>query len=302
MRILLTGATGQIGSALLPLLKRQGGVLAPDRAAFDLSQPKTLSKALDLFRPNLIVNPAAYTAVDRAEDERELAFKVNAEAPAVMAAWAAQHDVPMIHFSTDYVFDGTGVEPWREDSTPNPLSVYGASKLAGDEAIIASGNAHVIVRTSWVYAAKGSNFLNTIVRLAREREELSIVADQIGAPTSSNVIAKVALSFAGVASPNFYQTFARRGGVLNVVCRGETSWHEFASAIVDGLRNRGMDLKCVRVLPIRSEEYPTKSRRPMNSRLSVTRLANVFGIVTLSWREALERELDILATRHPERA
>lgn len=243
MRILLTGTSGQVGGALLPLLGSQGSVLAPNRDAFDLSRPGTLGETLDAIRPDLVVNPAAYTAVDRAEDERELAFRVNAEAPAVMAQWAAREGVPMVHVSTDYVFDGSGSEPWREDSEPGPLSVYGASKLAGDQAIIAAGPAHLIVRTSWVYAAKGANFLNTMIRLAGEREELRVVADQVGAPTSTRLIAETIATVLGAAHGEPARMLGPRGGIVNVACSGETSWHGVATAIVKGVRARGVELK-----------------------------------------------------------
>jgi dTDP-4-dehydrorhamnose reductase len=291
MRILLTGTSGQVGAALLPLLEQQGSVLAPKRDAFDLSRPETLTRALDAARPELIVNPAAYTAVDRAEDERELVFRVNAEAPAVMAKWAARHGVAMVHFSTDYVFDGSGMAPWREDSEPNPLSVYGASKLAGDEAVIAVAPVQLIVRTSWVYAATGANFLNTIIRLAKEREELGVVADQIGAPTSARVIAEAVSEVVRAVEPDIGEGLRRRGGILNLACTGETSWHGFAGAIVDEARARSMALKCERIVPIRTEELPNRAKRPANSRLSTQRIAEVFGIVPPPWRDALAREL-----------
>jgi dTDP-4-dehydrorhamnose reductase len=291
MRILLTGTSGQVGAALLPVLKRQGSVLAPKRDAFDLSRPGTLTRALDVARPELIVNPAAYTAVDRAEDERELAFRVNAEAPAVMAGWAVRHGVPMVHFSTDYVFDGSGTLPWREDGEPNPLSVYGASKLAGDRAIIAAAPVHLIVRTSWVYAARGINFLNTIIRLASEREELRVVADQIGAPTSARAIAEALAEVVRAVGPDIGEGLRQRGGVLNIACSGETSWHGFAAAIVEEARARGMALKCERIVPIRTEEFPTRVKRPANSRLSTRLIAEVFGITPPSWRDVLAQEL-----------
>lgn len=295
MRILLTGTSGQVGGALLPLLERQvaadeGSVLAPRREAFDLSQPATLGAALDALAPDLIVNPAAYTAVDRAEDERELAFRVNADAPAVMAQWAARRDVPMVHVSTDYVFDGSGTAPWREDSEPNPLSVYGASKLAGDLAIMAAAPAHLIIRTSWVYAAKGTNFLNTMIRLAGEREELRIVADQVGAPTSARVIAQTIAGILGAAQGDPARMLRARGGILNVACSGETSWHGFASAIVEGMRARGAALKCQRIVPISTAEFPTRATRPANSRLNVQRLSEMFGCATPAWDEALQLE------------
>lgn len=292
MRIFLTGTIGQVGGALLPLLPRHGTVLAPSPEDFDLSKPETLAGKLDSFKPDLIINPAAYTAVDRAEDETDLAFRINAEAPGAIAQWAARHHVPMVHFSTDYVFDGAGTNARREDSPTGPLSVYGKSKLAGDTAIQAANGPHLIARTSWVYAAKGANFLRTIARLAGERKELRIVADQIGAPTSARAIANAVM---GILEPNISglgDLLAQRGGVVNVVCAGETSWHEFATAIVGGLRARGMEFPVENIVPIGTGEFPTKAMRPGNSRLDLSRLNDVFGVTMPPWRDALETELD----------
>jgi dTDP-4-dehydrorhamnose reductase len=302
MRILLTGTNGQVGGALQARLAKHGTIIAPLRAEFDLSKPETLAETLDSFRPDLIINPAAYTAVDRAEDERELAFLVNAKAPEAIAKWAAQNRVPVVHFSTDYVFDGSGDKPWREDSPTNPLSVYGASKLAGDTAIQAAGGPHLIARTSWVYAAKGANFLRTIARLAGERKELRIVADQIGAPTTASAIAD---AIAGIVTPNVSDLnalFLRNGGVVNLVCAGETSWHGFASAIVAGLRSRGVELAVETIVPITTADFPTKAKRPGNSRLDLSRLKNQFGVTTPAWQDALTVELDnfVALQRAPE--
>ena len=295
MRILLTGTSGQVGGALRPLLQGQGDVLTPQRAQFDLSKPETLAEGLDGLKPDLIINPAAYTAVDRAEEESELAFRVNAEAPSVIALWAAGHHVPLIHFSTDYVLDGSGDKPWREDSLTAPLSVYGASKLAGERAIQVANGPHLIVRTSWVYAAKGMNFLRTIARLAGERKELRIVADQIGAPTSARVIADAAAQILQSDVANLAGRFAESGGIVNIACAGETSWHGFATAIVTGLKSRGVKQEVETIAPIGTKDFPTKAKRPGNSRLDLSRLRNVFGIVTPSWSNALKVELDELA-------
>ena len=191
MRILVTGVSGQVGGALVARLPASATVLAADRSVLDLAAPQTIAGTLDRLAPDIVFNPAAYTAVDKAEDEPELAMRVNAEAPGAMARWAAARDVPLVHFSTDYVFDGSGERAWREDDAPQPLSVYGATKLAGENEIRSAGGTFLIVRTSWVYAAAGKNFLRTIARLARERSELRIVADQIGAPTSAALIGDV---------------------------------------------------------------------------------------------------------------
>jgi dTDP-4-dehydrorhamnose reductase len=295
MRILLTGTIGQVGGALHPLLQKHGTIIAPSLEEFDLSKPGGLAEKLDGFNPDLIINPAAYTVVDRAEDEPDLAFLINAEAPAKIAGWAAQHGVPLVHFSTDYVFDGSGDKPWREDSVPAPLSVYGASKLAGDNAIRAAHGPHLIVRTSWVYADKGANFLRTIARLAGERSELRIVADQIGAPTTARVIARAVLDILSPIPQDLAGKFARSGGLVNVVCSRETSWHGFATAIVAGLKSRGVKLAVEKIVPIATGDFPTKAKRPGNSRLDLSRLRDVYGIVTPSWSDALDVELDNLA-------
>jgi dTDP-4-dehydrorhamnose reductase len=292
MRILLTGTAGQVGGALL---QGRGEILAPSQEEFDLSKPEALTNGLDGLKPDLIINPAAYTAVDRAEEEADLAFSVNAEAPAAIARWAARHNVPLVHFSSDYVFNGEGDKPWHEDSPTGPLSVYGASKLAGDNAIRAADGPHLIVRTSWVYASKGANFLRTIARLAKERKELRIVADQIGAPTSARVIAHAVAEILSQNSRDLAGRLARSGGVVNVVCSAETSWHGFAAAIAGGLKSRGVKLEIETIAPIGTQDFPTKAKRPGNSRLDLSRLKEVFGIVTPSWSDALEVELDELA-------
>jgi dTDP-4-dehydrorhamnose reductase len=292
MRILLTGTNGQVGGALRPLLAMHGTVIAPSRTQFDLSKPKTLDGALDGFRPDLIINPAAYTAVDRSEDEHELAFLVNAWGPEAIAKWSARHGVPLIHFSTDYVFDGSGNKPWREDSPTGPLSVYGASKLAGDLAILAVGGPHLIARTSWVYAASGANFLRTIARLAGERKELRIVADQIGAPTTASTIASTVAGIVKLNASNLEELFERSGGVVNLACAGETSWHGFACAIVAGLKSRGARVAVETIAPIATSDFPTKAKRPGNSRLDLSRLKDRFGVTTPAWQDALLPELD----------
>jgi len=299
MRILLTGTSGQVGGALLPLLRGSHDVLAPNRAEFDLSDPNALAATLDRFKPDLIINPAAYTAVDRAEDEPELALRINAEASARLARWAARHEVPLVHFSTDYVFDGTGETPWRETDPCRPLSSYGRSKWEGEKAIQASGAPQLIIRTSWVYAAQGSNFLRTMNRLARERDELRVVADQCGAPTSASSIAEaVAMILARNASAaDLAEDFAAAQGLVHLANSGSTSWHGFAGAIVEGLKARGQPVKACAVHAITTKEFPTKAVRPANSRLDLSRLRQVFGFTTPSWQQALGRELDILVQR-----
>jgi dTDP-4-dehydrorhamnose reductase len=291
MRILLTGASGQVGGALRFPLAAIGTVLAVDRSQLDLSQPDMIPGVLSEVGPDLIINPAAFTAVDRAEDEVEIAYRVNAEAPRQIAAWASARGIPLIHFSTDYAFDGSGERPWREQDPTGPLSVYGASKVAGEVAIREALGPHLIVRTSWVYAAQGTNFLKTIVRLSRERSELRIVADQIGAPTPARLIAQIVTTIIDQCRSDMRARFTDAGGVIHVATSGETSWHGFASAIVDRLRARGDRLEVKSIIPIRTQDYVAKACRPHNSRLDLTRLDQQFGIVPPAWEDALTTEL-----------
>ncbi len=295
MRAVVTGITGQVGGALRKAFEPIGSVIAAGRNELDLAQLEQIAPTLDRVGPDLIVNAAAYTAVDRAEDERDLAFRVNAEAPGIIARWAAGRRVPLIHFSTDYVFDGSGNCPWREDDLPNPLSVYGASKHAGDEAVRAAAGPHLIVRTSWVYAAHGKNFLRSIAHQAKERSELRIVADQVGAPTSARVIAETIAGIIDGSGPSLAERFAAAKSTINVAASGETSWYGFAVAIVRGLKSRGAALAVERIVPIATKDYPTQAKRPVNSRLDLTRLRQVFGIDPPAWDQALSVELDVPA-------
>ena len=292
MRILLTGVSGQVGSALLPRLERCGSVIAADVGTLDLAKPHRLVGTLDRLTPDLIINSAAYTAVDQAEDEVERATAVNATSTGVMARWAAARDVPFIHFSTDYVFDGAGSRPWTEQDAARPLSVYGATKLAGDLAVQSAGGCHLTLRTSWVYAARGRNFLRTIAHLARERPELRIVDDQVGAPTPASLIAEAVTAVVADGMDSLRVRSAEAQGLVNFSTSGETSWHGFASAIVAGLRARRYPLAVERLVPIRSAEYPTKARRPLNSRLDLDCWRTLFGRSPPSWEQALAPVLD----------
>jgi dTDP-4-dehydrorhamnose reductase len=295
MRILVTGVTGQIGDALLSRLPASATTIAADRSMLDLAAPQVIPATLDRLAPDIILNPAAYTAVDKAEDEPDLAMRVNGEAPGVIARWAAARGLPLIHFSTDYVFDGSGDRPWREDDAPRPLSAYGASKLAGENEIRAAGGAFLIVRSSWVYSATGKNFLRTISGLARQRKALRVVADQIGAPTSAALIGDVVTGMLAGGCDALRERCKRSGGVVHMAASGEVSWHGFACAIVEGLKARGVELAVEHVVPIGTDQYPTKARRPRNSRLDLTRLQSVFGITPPHWQDALTPELDRLA-------
>ena len=292
-RLLLLGANGQIGHALALALPRIGELVVPDRASYDLAKPDTLRNVVDTVQPDVIVNAAAYTAVDRAESEGTAAAAANAEAPACLAAAAKSHHALLVHYSTDYVFDGAGAQPYDENDAPAPLGVYGRTKLAGEDAIRASGAEHLIFRTSWVYGARGRNFLLTVLALAREHERLRIVADQIGAPTWARDIAEATAAALAVDLER-----RRSGGfasaTLNMTASGETSWHGFAGAIVAGAKARGAPLECREVQAISTSEYPSTARRPANSRLSGERLRQRYGLTLPAWNDSLERCLDEL--------
>ncbi len=296
MRILITGVTGQVGSALMESLRSCGTLVPADRTTLDLSKPNEIASRLDSLQPDLVINPAAYTAVDRAEDERDLAFVINGESPGVIARWAAKRAIPLVHFSTDYIFDGGGERPWREDDPAGPLNTYGASKLACEQAVRSAGGHYLIVRTSLVYAARGTNFLRTIARLAGEREQLRIVADQIGAPTSAACISDTLAQIVRQALPDIRIAFDRAGHVVNIAASGETSWHGFAQAIIAGLRRRGLPVKARSIIPIATKDHPTKALRPANSRLDLSRLRDTFAVVPPHWDVLLEREITHLAT------
>jgi dTDP-4-dehydrorhamnose reductase len=281
-RILLTGARGQVGWELQRTLASLGEVVALDSGALNLADAAVIRRQLRDIAPAIIVNPAAHTAVDKAEAEHELAHAVNATAPGVLAEEAARLNALLVHYSTDYVFNGSGSAPWREDDACDPLNVYGASKLAGERAIAASGCRHLIFRTSWVYGARGSNFLLTMRRLMRERPELKIVADQIGAPTWCRDLAEAtALILSQVSACSF-----DRWGVYHMSNGGETSWYGFAEAI-QALDEFDETCAPARLLPIPSSDYPTPARRPLNSRLNNDRLAQAFGLRLQDWRAAL---------------
>lgn len=302
MRILVTGVTGQVGSAAVRRFAGIGDIIAADRGVLDLSKPREIATRLDDLRPDVIVNPAAYTAVDRAEDERELAFLVNADGPAALARWAADRAVPLVHLSTDYVFDGSGEAPWREDDETGPLGVYGASKLSGEQAVRSAGGPHLIARTSWVYASTGTNFLRTMARLAREREELRVVDDQVGAPTSAAFIADALARIIESHREDLAGGFARAQGLVHLAAGGATSWCGFAREIVNGLKRRDVRVATERVVPIASADYPTAAVRPLNSRLDLSRLCETLDVEPTPWTTLLDAELDQLVTDETFRA
>lgn len=289
MNILVTGRYGQVGWELQRTLLPLGRIVAVDQQDLDLADPAAIRRMLEALRPDVIVNPAAYTAVDKAESEPGLAHAVNAEAPALLAQWAARQGALMIHYSTDYVFDGAKAAPYVETDPAGPLGVYGRSKRAGEEAVLASGADHLIFRTSWVYGARGANFLRTILRLAAEREELRIVADQIGAPTWSRLLAEAtSLAVRQALAERRHGRF--KSGLFHLACAGETSWHGFASAIVEG--RQGLRVKAV--TPITTADYPTPAQRPANSRLDTGAFRARFGLALPDWRDCLKLCLEEL--------
>jgi dTDP-4-dehydrorhamnose reductase len=291
MRILLTGGSGQIGFELQRALALFGEILAPTRQQLDLGDSTAVGDYLQIHQPNLIVNAAAYTSVDKAESEPKQAHRLNAELPAQLAAYAKAKDVLLVHYSSDYVYPGTGNEALSEDALTRPLSVYGQTKLEGDESIIMSGCRHLIFRTSWVYSARGNNFMKTILRLAKERTNLKIVSDQIGAPTPARLIADVtahAIAKAGINMPHRgCETLA--AGVYHLATKGTVNWHSFARAIFKLALKHGMQLALEpkHVTPISTSEYLSAAQRPLNSRLNTDKLEQVLGLRLPCWQSQL---------------
>jgi dTDP-4-dehydrorhamnose reductase len=305
-RILLLGKSGQLGWELQRSLAPLGEVIALDRGGGkppwrepsssplcgDLGRPEQLAATVLALRPQVIVNAAAYTAVDRAESESEVAYAVNALAPGTLAEASATLGACLIHYSTDYVFDGSGSRPWKEDDPTEPLGVYGRTKLEGEQRVRSSGCRHVILRTSWVYAARGTNFPKTMLRLASERAELSVIDDQIGAPTGADLIAD--------ATAHVLRTIereGRHGGTYHVTASGEASWFEFAKFVIEGARSRGWPLTVppLAIRPVPTSAYPSVARRPLNSRLDCTRFEQDFDLRLPRWQDGVERLLDELA-------
>ncbi|MEY3219477.1 MAG: hypothetical protein RIT27_834 [Pseudomonadota bacterium] len=286
-KILLISCIGQVGAELWRGLQPLGDVIPADQhlatvARLDLTNPQQIHEVIQQVKPNIIVNAAAYTAVDKAEQDQQVAMAINATAPHILADLAKQTNALLVHYSTDYVFDGTKNAPYLETDAPNPLNMYGKSKLAGDQAIQASGCHHLIFRTSWVYGRYGQNFLLTIQRLAKEREELRIVADQIGAPTWSRLIAEMTVQvLSQLYSPRFKTDFSEISGIYNLTCGGQTNWCEFAERISERAP------KPPRVIPIPTADYPAPAKRPLYSVLSNEKLAQTFGLELPDWQEAL---------------
>ena len=281
LRILIAGQHGQVSQALQHSLKDLGELIVPGRERLDLSQPDSIRALMREIRPDIIINAAAHTAVDQAESEPDLAFAINATSPGVLAEEAAALGIPFIHYSTDYVFDGSKDGAWTESDVPNPLGVYGRSKLAGERAIEKAGGQYLILRTSWVYSLTGRNFLLTMQRLLQEREKLNVVADQIGAPT-----------WAGSIAQSTYELIERwrdgrpgTWGVYHLTNSGETSWFGFAQAIGQQLTKAGK--RCATLEPIASSAYPTPAVRPLNSRLDCNRLQREWGVSQPDWHDAM---------------
>lgn len=287
MKLLLFGSDGQVGWELRRSLMPLGAVVALGRKDCDLSRPERAAAAISEFAPDVIVNAAAYTAVDRAEDEEDLAMTVNARAVGVMADEARRRGALLVHYSTDYVFSGDKDAPYAEDDAPAPLNAYGRSKLAGEIAIADSGCMHVVLRTSWVYAARGHNFVNTILRAARERNELRIVADQTGAPTwARNIADATALVIAQAGRDRLAGAFS--SGIFHLTSAGSTSWHGFARAILENAVRDGEEGgRRPQLVPIATADYPAKAKRPRNSVLCNRRIAERFRVIMPDWAEAL---------------
>lgn len=295
MKILLLGKNGQVGWELQRSLAPLGELVALDRAGDverglcgDLQDLDGLRQTVQALRPDVIVNAAAHTAVDKAQSEPELARRLNAEAPAALADAAQAAGALLVHYSTDYVFDGSGTAPWAEDAPTGPLSVYGTTKLEGERAIQASGCRHLIFRTSWVYAARGGNFAKTMLRLAAERERLTVIDDQFGAPTGADLIADV-------TAHAIRQTLRgpQHGGVYHLAAAGETTWHGYARFVLDTARVLKPELptKAQDVAPVPTSAFPTPAQRPLNSRLNTAHLRQTFGLVLPHWQNGVRRML-----------
>lgn len=290
MRILLTGQNGQVGFELLRSLAPLGEVIGVDRRTLDLSDPDAIRRLVREIQPSVIVNPAAYTAVDRAETDKETAYAVNTTAPGVLAEEADLVSALLVHYSTDYVFDGTQADPYRETDIPNPQSVYGQSKWQGEQAIAAATGRHLILRTSWVVGAHGNNFAKTILRLAAEREQLNVVADQFGAPTSASLLADLT---AHLVASHQRSRDAFPFGTYHVTASGDTHWCDYARFVASEALAAGRTLRArpEAILPITTAQYPTPAQRPSNSRLAGTKFTATFGLRLPAWQDGVRHVL-----------
>lgn len=291
IRILVTGKNGQVGWELQRSLQCLGEVVATDRAQLDLARPESLAAKLDEIAPDVIVNAAAYTAVDRAESEEALATRVNGESPGVIAEWAARRGALLVHYSTDYVFDGTGTEAWQPTDKPNPLSAYGRSKLSGERAVIATAADYIVFRTSWVFASRGRNFFLTILRLAKERDELRVVNDQWGAPTSARLVADTT-AHALAQSLRERREGIFRPALLHISAAGSTTWHGFASEILRTASMKGLQCKARRIVAVDSDTFQALAKRPNNSRLDCSHLQKSYTLHMPEWQVGLHHCID----------
>lgn len=285
MKILLLGQTGQVGFELKRVFAPLGTITAPTRDQLDLLNEEAVQRYLEEHQPDLILNAAAYTAVDKAESEPLLAARLNAKLPAQLAEYAKQSGAALVHYSSDYVYPGQGSEPFSEQTATGPLSVYGKTKLEGDQAVVESGCRHYIFRTSWVYSARGHNFMKTMIRLGKDKTELKVVCDQIGAPTPARLIAQVSqLAYIRNIEP----------GIYHLAPQGETSWQGFAQAIFEQCASRGRELAITpeAVEPIPTKDYPTPAQRPLNSRLSLQKLEQALGTTMPRWENQLAQTLE----------
>lgn len=292
-RILIVGAAGQLGKELQRSFAGTGEILCRDKESVDLAIESQVRELVRGTEPDLILNAAAYTAVDRAESEPDLAMAINAHAPRVLAEEARRRNILLVHYSTDYVFNGSKSSPWVETDRPDPLSVYGKTKLAGEEAIRAIGGKHLIFRTSWVYGPHGNNFLLTMLRLGKERDQLSIVDDQVGAPTTSIALADATRTIVEGALTGRFGAAADWAGLYHMTCAGSVSWCGFAQAIF--ARAAAFTQKAPRIYPISTSEYPTPAQRPHNSLLSNEKLRSRFALTLPNWEAALDTVVGLLA-------
>lgn len=307
-RVLVTGVSGQVGGTVVPRLVASGyhviatemragevaGCGAHETVVLDLSKPETVAIVLSKVKPDLVINPAAYTQVDKAESEKDVALAVNATSVGEMAAYAKSHDIPLIHFSTDYVYSGEGKQPWLETAPIAPPNYYGLSKSRGDEAVLASGCAAVILRTSWVYAVNGANFLRTMLRLAKEKTALSVVSDQWGAPTSARLLAEVTEEIMNKATGPGAAGFSDVGGVYHVAPSEFTNWYAYAYLIFSSARKLGATLAIKDLTPIASSAYPTPARRPLNSRLSTAKITALLGHNLIAWDDDVREHVKLI--------
>jgi len=298
-RILIVGKTGQLGRELARSFAGFGSVVAADRAAVDLADPAQIRALVRRESPDVILNAAAYTAVDRAEEESEQAFAINAHAPRVLAEETGERNALLVHYSTDYVFDGKSSAPWLETDKPLPLNIYGASKLAGEHALEEVGANYLIFRTSWVYGPYGKNFLATMLRLARERSSLSIVDDQIGAPTTSIELARATRAIVEGLFADRFGGIRESAGIYHMTCGGSTSWFGFAQAIF-ARAGELLGVKAPELKPIGTKNYPTPATRPRNSVLSNDKLHACFGVRLADWEPALEEVMQELRGKRSE--